>query len=136
SPSNEKWEEENKQVRFTKDGWLCDSYLVDRATGRATNATAVERVSFYNSGLFFWPRDRTKLGFTALIDGNSHPFRMDRDGRNKENLTKGLRQFVYGFNTSPDGKRIAYHKNYQVYLADADGSNAVAVKSGKPFEFV
>ena len=37
---------------------------------------------------------------------------------------------------SPDGKRIAYHKNYQVYLADADGSNAVHVKTGKPFNFV
>ena len=52
--------------------------------------TAVERVSYYNSGLFFWPGDPTKLGFPALIDGNSHPFRMDRDGKNKRDLTQGL----------------------------------------------
>src|SRR5262249_7409566 len=106
------------------------------APGSATNVTAVERASFYNGGLFFWPNDPTKLGFTALIGGNSHPFRMDRDGRNKVDLTKGSKEFAYGFGTSPDGQRIAYHKSYQVYLANADGSKAVHVKTGKPFNFV
>ncbi len=136
SPDNAKWEEEHKTFRFTKDGWLLDSYLVDLASGKTENVTAVERVSFYNGGLFFWPNDPTKLGFTALINGNSHPFRMDRDGRNKVDLTKASREFAYGFNSSRDGKRIAYHKNYHVYLADADGSNVVHVKTGKPFNFV
>ena len=136
NPDNAKWEEEHKQFRFEKDAWRLDSYLFDFETRRATNVTAVERVSSYNSGLFFWPNDATKLGFTALIDGNSHPFRMDRDGRNKVDLTKGAREFTYGFNSSRDGKRIAYHKNYQVYLADADGSNAKRVPTGKPFDFV
>jgi TolB protein len=136
SPENARWEEEHKQFRFTKDGCLVDSYLVDLASGKTTNLTAVERVSFYNSGLFFWPNDPTKLGFTALIDGNSHPFRMDRDGRNKVDLTKESKEFAYGFSSSRDGKRIAYHKNYQVYLADADGSNAIRVETGKPFNFV
>ena len=64
-------------------------YLVDLTAGAATNLTAIDRVSFHNTGLFFWPGDPTKLGFQALIDGNSHPFRMDRDGRNKRDLTKG-----------------------------------------------
>ena len=136
SPENAKWEEENKQFRFTKDAWLLDSYLVDLDSGKATNVTAVDRISFYNSGVFFWPRDPTKLGFTALIDGNSHPFSMDRDGRNKVDLTTGSKDFTYGFSSSRDGKRIAYHKNYQVYLADADGSNARRVETGKPFNFV
>ena len=67
-----------------------DSYLVTLSSGQAENVTAVDRVSFYNSGLFFWPNDAGKLGFTALIDGNSHPFRMDRDGRNKTDLTQGV----------------------------------------------
>ena len=137
SPENAKWEEEHKPVPLhARTAGCYDSYLVDLATGKATNVTAVERVSFYNSGLFFWPGDPTKLGFTALIDGNSHPFRMDRDGRNKVDLTKDSKEFAYGFSSSPDGKRIAYHKNYQVYLADADGSNAVHVKTGQPFNFV
>ena len=112
-----------------------DYYLVDLATRKAENITAVDRLSIYNSGVFFWPNDLTKLGFTALLDGNSHPFRMDRDGRNKTDLTSGSRKFTYGFSSSCDGQRIAYHKNYQVFLADADGSNAAQVETGQPFNF-
>jgi Tol biopolymer transport system component len=136
SPANGQWEEEHKTFRFTADGYLLDSYLLDLANGKTTNVTAVDRVSFYNSGVFFWPDDPTKLGFTALIDGNSHPFRMDRDGKNKRDLTKDSKEFTYGFSASPDGKRIAYHKNYQVYLANADGSDARQVKTGNSFNFV
>ena len=135
SLENARWEEEHKTFRHTKEGWLVDSFLVDLVNGQAVNVTAVDRVSFYNGGLFFWPNDATKLGFTALIDGNSHPFRMDRDGRNKIDLTKGSKEFIYGFSSSRDGTRIAYHKNYQVFLADADGSNAVQVQTGQPFNF-
>src|SRR5581483_12011312 len=67
SAENGKWEEEHRTFRFTADGWLLDSYLLDMATGKATNLTAIERVSFYNSGLFFWPNDPARLGFQALI---------------------------------------------------------------------
>jgi Tol biopolymer transport system component len=136
SAENGKWEEEHKDFRFTADGWLYDMYLLDLASGKATNMTAVERVSFYNPGLFFWPGDATKLGFSALIDGNLHPFRMDRDGKNKRDLTKDSREFTYGFSVAPDGKRIAYHKSYRLYIADADGSNARHVNTGQPFNFL
>jgi TolB protein len=135
SPENAKWEEEHKDFRFTKDGWLLDGYFFDMVTGKATNVTAVERVSFYNS-VAFWPNDPTKLSLTALVKGNSHLFRMDRDGRNKLDLMKGSNEFAYGFNSSRDGKRIAYHRSYQVFLADADGSNARRVETGQPFNFV
>jgi Tol biopolymer transport system component len=136
SLENARWEEQHQTFRFTADGWLCDSYLLDLATGKATNLTAAPRVSFHNAGLFFWPGDPTKLGFQALIDGNSHPFRMDRDGKNKRDLTKDSREFSYGFSASPDGKRIAYHKSYQVYVANADGSGARHIHTGRPFNFV
>lgn len=122
SVENAQREEEHKTFRFTPEGWLVDSYLVELATKKVVNVTAVERVSFYNTGLFFWPNDPTKLGFTALIGGNSKPFRMDRDGRNKTDLTKNSNGFAYGFSSSPDGLRISYHENYQVYLANADGT--------------
>jgi len=135
SSENARWEEEHQTFRFTPEGWSLDSFLIDLASRQAINVTAIDRVSFYNGGLFFWPNDATKLGFTALIDGNSHPFQMDRDGRNKIDLTAGSKEFAYGFSSSRDGKRIAYHKNYQVYLADADGSNAVQVQTGHPFNF-
>jgi len=135
SPENGRWEEEHREFRFNAEGWRYDTILVDLARGDATNLTAVDRVSFYNTGLFFWPGDPKQLGFQALIDGNSHPFRMDRDGKNKRDLTKDSKEFAYGFSASPDGKRIAYHKNYQVYLADADGTNVRKIETGRPFNF-
>ena len=135
SPDNARWEEEHQTFRFTKEGWLVDTFLLDLATGTLVNLTGVDRVSFYNSGLFFWPDDSSKLGFTALIDGNSHPFHMDRDGRNKLDLTSGSKEFAYGFSSSRDGRRIAYHKSYQVFLADADGSHVMQVQTGHPFNF-
>ncbi|MDB5348130.1 MAG: translocation protein TolB [Schlesneria sp.] len=136
SAENAQWEELHKTFRFTPEGWLVDSYLIDVATGKAVNLTGVERISFYNSGVFFWPNDPTKLGFTALINGASKPYRMDRDGRNKTDLMKNSSGFAYGFSSSPDGSRISYHENYQVYLADADGSNRIHVQTGHPFVFV
>lgn len=136
SDENARWEEAHQMFRFTAAGWLYDSYLVDIATGKTENLTAVDRVSFYNAGLFYWQNDPTKLGFTALIDGNSKPFRMDRDGRNKTDLTKNSAGFAYGFSSSPDGSRISYHENYQIYLADADGSNRMHIQTGHAFDFV
>jgi len=93
SAENGKWEEEHKTFSLHNRRRLGSSTrtLLDLATGKATHLTAVERVSSYNIGLFFWPGDPTRLGFQALIDGNSHPFRMDRDGKNKRDLTKTRR---------------------------------------------
>jgi Tol biopolymer transport system component len=60
---------------------------------------------------------------------------MDKDGRNKTDLTKGSKDFTYGFNASRDGSKIAYHKDYQIYIANADGSDAIHVNTGQPFNF-
>lgn len=135
SPENGAWEEAHKTFRFTPEGWLYDTLLLDLTTGKLVNVTAVERVSFYNTGVFFWPKDPKRLGFQALIGGDSHPFRMDRDGRNKQDLTADSKEFAYGFNASPDGKQIAYHKSYQIYIAEADGAQAKRIDTGQPFNF-
>jgi len=136
SPENGAWEETNKTFQFTPEGWRYDTLLLNLANGKLTNVTAVERVSFYNTGVFFWPNDPTRLGFQALIGSDSHPFRMNLDGRNKQDLTADSKEFAYGFNASPDGKQIAYHKSYQIFIADADGANAKRVETGQPFNFV
>ena len=135
SPDNALWEEEHKTFRFTAETRLVDSLLIDLTTGKKDNPTAANRVSFYNTGLFFWPGEPEKLGFTALIHGDSHPFKMDLNGDNKVDLTSGPGGFTYGFSSSPNGKRVAYHKNYQVFVADADGANPVQVDTGNPFNF-
>ena len=135
SPENAAWEEEHKTFRFQADSRLLDCWLVDLETGKRECPTAKARVSFYNSGLFFWPNEPGKLGFTALVGGESRPFQMDLDGGNKRDLTAGKNGFTYGFSSSPDGKRVAYHKDYQVFVAEANGSNAVQVQTGNPFNF-
>lgn len=134
SSENATWEEEHRTFRMAPGAWLLDCWLVDLATGAATNLTAVERVSHYNAGLFFWPHDPTRLGFTPLIDGESRPYSMQRDGTGKRDLSQQA-GFAYGFNASPDGTRIAYHQDYQVYLADADGKHALKVETGQRFNF-
>ncbi len=134
-PENAKWEEENKNFRMT-EGWLFDMYLYDMASGTLKNMTEIERVSSYNGGLIFIPGTPPKLGFTALIDGISHPFVMDMDGRNKVDLSKGTKGFAYGFSASPDGKKVAYHQDYKIYVADADGENPHLIDTGNEFNFV
>ncbi|MBN1352804.1 PD40 domain-containing protein [candidate division KSB1 bacterium] len=134
SSENAAWEDEHKTFRMIPGAWMLDCYLVEMSTGKAMNLTAVERVSHYNSGLFFWPDDPNRLGFQPLINGQSRPFRMNRDGTGKKDLSQEA-GFTYGFNASPDGKRIAYHQGYRVYMADADGGNALEIKTGLPFNF-
>jgi len=133
-PDNANWEEEHKTFRMEPGKWLLDSCLVEMATGKVTNVTAVERVSHYNGGLFFNP-DGKSLGFTPLINGISKPFVMDLDGRNKRDLSGKDAGFAYGYSASPDGKLISYHENYQVYIANADGSEKRHIKTGHPFDF-
>lgn len=134
SPENAAWEKAHGEFRMT-EGWLYDMWLVDLEHGRRSNVTAVDRVSIYNTGLFFWPGNAERLGFQALIGPTSHPFSMDRDGGNKKDLTDGASAFTYGFTASPDGTRISYHKDYKVYIANADGSHATLVDTKNQFNF-
>ena len=103
------------------------------ATGRTMNVTAVERVSHYNSA-FFLPGG-SGLGMTSLIEGTSKPYLMDRDGRNKRDVSGGTDGFTYGLNASPDGELISYHEDYQVFLANADGTQQRRIETGNPFNF-
>ena len=134
SPENAMWEEENKRFRMDEGKWKVDTCLLDLASGKIANVTAVGRVSHYNGGLFYLP-DGKGLGFTPLIHGVSKPYLMDLDGKNKRDVSGKGAGFTYGYSASPDGKRICYHENYQIYVADADGSNKLHIKTGHPFDF-
>ena len=134
SPENAAWEEEHRGFRLT-EGYLYDMYLLNMVTGELTNVTAVERVSKYNAGLWFWPGNPGKLGFNPIINGIARPFSMDLDGCNKRDLSEGTEGFTYGYTASPDGTKISYHKNYQVYMANADGSESKLIETGNPFNF-
>jgi TolB protein len=133
-PDNAALEEKQRTFRFADRS--SDCYFFDLATEQLTNITAAERVSPYNSGLSFWPGDPKKLKFQALVDGRWRPFSMDLDGHSKKDLSKGSATYVYGVNVSPDGKRLAYTIDYQLFLADADGSNVRHIQTGHGFNFV
>ena len=134
SPENAAWERANKTFRMT-EGWLVDSCLLDVESGKIQNLTEVDRVSIYNTGLFFLP-DGSGFGFTPLINGISKPFTMDFDGRNKRDVSGNGNGFAYGYTASPDGKLICYHENYQVYISNRDGSEKKHVVTGNSFNFV
>jgi TolB protein len=134
SPENAAWEELNKSFRFETNGYLMDYWLLDMETGALTNVTAPERVSTVNAGVFFWPNEPDRLGLTAVIGSESKPFSMNLDGTNKRAISRDP-GYMYGFNASPDGARVAYHRDYQLYLADADGSNPQHVETGNKFNF-
>lgn len=131
---NAAWEEGHRTFRFLPGKWQLDSCLVDLFTGAVNNVTAVDRVSHYNGGLFFLPEGRG-LGFTPLIDEKSKPFVMDLDGRNKRDVSGDGNGFAYGYSASPDGELISYHENYQVYVANADGSGKRKIETANPFNF-
>jgi Tol biopolymer transport system component len=134
SPENAAWEREHQTFRMT-EGWLSDACLLDLESGQITNLTAIERVSPYNTGLFFLP-DGSGFGFTPLMDGISRPYVMDRDGRNKRDVSGTGSGFAYGYTASPDGLRISYHENYQIYISHLDGRDKRQIETGNPFNFV
>ena len=110
-----------------------DIVLLDMDGRKTRNITAADRVSFYNVGLGFLPRN--KYSFSAMIGGELRPYQMDRSGKNKKPVPAGP-GFIYGVSRSPDGKRICYHRDYRLYLADGDGRNAQPVKDANPFHFI
>jgi Tol biopolymer transport system component len=133
SPENGAWEDKHGTWRFSAKHHLVDIVLLDMDSRKTRNITAADRVSFYNVGLGFLPRN--KYSFSAMIGGELRPYQMDRDGKNKKPVPAGP-GFIYGVSRSPDGKRICYHRNYRLYLADGDGRNAQPVKDANPFHFI
>ena len=49
SAENAQWEEQHKTFRFTPEGWLIDSFLIDLGTGKAENVTAVPLIGARSS---------------------------------------------------------------------------------------
>ncbi len=132
-PENARWEESHRTFRMDKGRWRYDCALVDVVRGTVNIPTAVDPVGHYNSGLHFRPDG--KLGFTSLVDGVSKPFVMDANGRNKRLVSGDGTGFTYGYTASPNGKWIAYHEDYQVWVARADGSGRRRIDTGNPFNF-
>lgn len=132
SPENAAWERENKTFRMT-EGWLVDSYLWNLGTGNSKNVTAVDRVSNYNTVTF--SADGSKLLMTSLMNGVSKPFLMEMDGSGKQDISNGGTGFSYGLSSTPDGRYVAYHEDYQIYVSRSDGTDKKRIDTGYNFNF-
>jgi len=137
---SEDWMAQSKYFSLhvdSKEGSDKTGYLLDLKSGKATNVTGALRVSHFNEGLRFVPGDPTRLRFSAMIGGKTRAYLVDRDGKNKRELSKDYPHLVHGMSLSPDGKRGAYEDPaYRLFLADADSSNAKEVKTGQRFHLV
>src|SRR5262249_35858804 len=89
SAENGAWEHKHRQFRFTAEHWLLDIILLDMDGRKATNLTAVERASFYNAGLVFWPNRPKRLGFVALGGGGMRPSPWTATARTRRRSAKG-----------------------------------------------
>lgn len=132
SPENAAWERENKTFRMT-EGWLVDSYLWNLSTGDSKNVTAIDRVSNYNTVTY--SADGSKLLMTSLMNGVSKPFLMEMDGSRKIDISNGGTGFSYGLSSTKDGKYVAYHENYQIYVSLSDGTDKKRIDTGYNFNF-
>jgi Tol biopolymer transport system component len=132
---NAAFEENNNTFRI--DRWQLDGFLVEIRDGRAVseprNLTGPNSPSRYNP-IFFLRDDPHRLGWNPLIDGKQRAYSMNFDGTDRRETIKAAdNTFTYGYLPSPDGKVIAYLKHYQIYLSNADGSDAKWVNTGQEF---
>lgn len=111
-PQHAMYEEAVKSILITQADYLNDTYIYDFNTYK--NLTVIERVSNYNSGIQKYLNDSNKVVFSANINGENKLYTMNLDGTNKSPLASN--GYIYGYNPSPDGKHIAYHQDYKLYI--------------------
>ncbi len=123
-PENAKWEEEHRAFRMLPGKWLLDSYLLDMATCKLTNVTAVERVSHYNAASFLPSGERLLMQITL-------------DGHLKQLTKTPVGSLHYHPTPSPDGKQLLYgskrdgvRRLYVMNLADRSEQQVTDQKPG------
>lgn len=123
SPENAAWEREHRTFRMT-EGWLVDACLLELQSGTVTNLTAIDRVSIYNTGLFFLP-DSRHLFYAAKVDDSIELMRVDLDSNVTRLTTSRPGTRHYHPSVSSDGKWILFGSDrsgiMQLYVATIDG---------------
>jgi Tol biopolymer transport system component len=101
------------------------------------------RVTRKPEGQIAWSPDSSQIIYGA-IDGNGQPagfFRVGLDGKNPTEIVfqdVGKRFYSTWITSSPDGNRLAIivqtngNPNFQLYIANADGSNPLPVTATTP----
>jgi len=68
-----------------------------------------------------WSTDGRRIAFRSVRDGNPEIYVMNADGSELRRLTDNPANERW-FSWSPDGKRLAFVRNQEVHLVNADGS--------------
>ena len=113
------------QLLFTSDrSGVAHIYLLEVADGAVTDLTP-----YANAQQGRWSPDGSKILFTRKRNGNADIYVMDADGSASVPLTTTPEQEALP-TWSPDGGRIAFSANGEIWVMNADGSGRVALGEG------
>lgn len=91
---------------------------------KLTNRIGLE---VYNNTTF--SPDGRKIAFDSNLTGNYEIYIMDIDGENMSQITNGITDDSQYPSFSPDGSKIIFVRNYNVYMINTDGSGEKLILS-------
>jgi Tol biopolymer transport system component len=100
------------------------TWIWDMESGKLTEILTKQHVALRCPGGYLLPGEDRILAEPAL-----QVYVMNLDGTNQVPITRPDEK-AYASSPSPDGKRIAFHANYLIYVAGVDGANRVLVAGG------
>jgi hypothetical protein len=125
-----------REQDVSHDGRLVGRYVSARPGDREAHESHGHRPCQYLQHGIVLSARRKRLRIHAV---DQRCFQTVCDGSrwtaNKRDVSGQGSGFTYGYSASPDGKRISYHENYQIYVSNVDGSDKRHIETGNPFNF-
>lgn len=102
-------------------------WIWDMRSRQLTEILTKERLApFYTAGLLLPGEERITV---SVLREKEQLYVMNLDGTGQVPITQPT-EYTYGTSLSPDGERLAFHSNYQIYTARVDGSGRTKVAGG------
>jgi Tol biopolymer transport system component len=136
--SNAVWSPDDSRIAFIRDeGDRSTIYMVNADGSGYTNLISTLE-GYYDEP--FWSPDGASIMFikyTRLTENNSKAeiFRMNVDGSNVIRLTElDTESYLEDLMWSPDGTRIAYTRDYEIYVLRVDASDPVNLTNSPSYD--